>query len=250
VTLENNGTLRLLPLILILVATAFGEGLFPWTRGERLDYDIRYGFVTAGEASLITHPPRDSAKIEFVTLARNNGFFESVYPVKDTILTDVMRESLLPTRFRKITNEGDFHSRSSLLFDWGRNRVYSGDTVFAPNGKVKTASDTSLTLGGDFHCIISAFYKARSMSLVPGKETHIQAISGKKKYKMRIIVHGRETVEVAAGKFKCLVIEPVLEGDGLWLTDDSLRLPVLMRSKISVGSIRAELRQWSQARSP
>ncbi len=239
---------------------AWGEvwcGVAPsWANGERLDYDIRYGFVTAGEASLITRAGPDSLSMQFLTLAQNNGFFESVYPVKDTIRTVVRRGTYLPLSFKKITNEGGFHSRSLILFDRLAGRALVSDSVLTEKGRIKYKFDTTVSLGADFHCIISAFYKVRSMPLLPGTDLHLSAISGKKKYKMRVIVHGRETVTVSAGTFKCLVVEPVIEGDGLfqakgslrsWLTDDYLRLPVLMKSKISVGSIRAELRSWSQA---
>ena len=53
-----------------------------------------------------------------------------------------------------------------------------------------------------------------------------------------------------AGTFDCLVVEPITKSVGLfkhegrlkvWLTDDHLRMPVLMKSKVVVGSITAEL---------
>ena len=54
---------------------------------------------------------------------------------------------------------------------------------------------------------------------------------------------------------KCIKVEPILDGDGIfqasgrlfiWFTDDSKRLPVLMKSEIIVGSIKAELIDFSQ----
>jgi len=66
-------------------------------------------------------------------------------------------------------------------------------------------------------------------------------------------VHGRERVKVPAGEFDCLVVEPVLEGEGLfqhegkltiWMTDDARKMPVLMKTKVKVGSIDASLREY------
>ena len=63
-------------------------------------------------------------------------------------------------------------------------------------------------------------------------------------------VLGREVVETPAGKFKCVVIEPKLKAGGIfknkgrlviWLTDDERRMPVLMKSKVAIGSISATL---------
>jgi hypothetical protein len=67
----------------------------------------------------------------------------------------------------------------------------------------------------------------------------------------------RENVEVPAGTFRCLVVEPLLKSAGLfkqegsltiWLTDDARRMPVLMKSKVAVGSIAAELESFRMGR--
>jgi hypothetical protein len=98
--------------------------------------------------------------------------------------------------------------------------------------------------------VLSAFYYIRTQPLEVGDTLELAAVSGKKKYNLRVICHRRETIEVAAGKFRTLVVEPILKEDGLfkakgkltiWLTDDDAHLPVKMQSKIPVGSIKSEL---------
>jgi hypothetical protein len=63
----------------------------------------------------------------------------------------------------------------------------------------------------------------------------------------------RETITVKAGTFDCIVAEPLLKTVGVfkhtgklkvWLTDDRLKMPVLMKSKVLVGSITAELTDY------
>ena len=60
---------------------------------------------------------------------------------------------------------------------------------------------------------------------------------------------GEERVTTPAGDFDCLVIEPEVE-EGIfgkagrlvvWVTDDALKMPVLVKSKVSIGSFVAEL---------
>jgi hypothetical protein len=77
-------------------------------------------------------------------------------------------------------------------------------------------------------------------------------------------VIGKEKVTVPAGTFDCFVIEPIMEAGGLfknsgkltiWITDDNRRIPVLMKSKIPVGSIDAVLQEFrpggsAEARAP
>jgi hypothetical protein len=67
----------------------------------------------------------------------------------------------------------------------------------------------------------------------------------------------RERIKVKAGVFNTIVVEPLLQAAGLfkhegkltvWLTDDGLHLPVLMKSKVLVGSIVAELTDYRLGR--
>ena len=75
-----------------------------------------------------------------------------------------------------------------------------------------------------------------------------------KNYPIFVKALRRERVEVQAGTFDCLVIEPVLETSAIlenkgkltiWLTDDNVRMPVLMRSKVIVGSFEAVLKEFT-----
>jgi hypothetical protein len=62
----------------------------------------------------------------------------------------------------------------------------------------------------------------------------------------------KEHVRVHAGEFDCIVVQPVLRYPGLfeqkgkltiWLTDDAKKMPVMMRSKVVIGSINAALKE-------
>ena len=249
---------RLFPIALLFVASAlFADGgEVPWAKGERLFFRLSWGFVSAGSADMNAYP-RDDGKIEFVSIARNNGAFKSIYPVADTIRTVSSANTLLPETFRKILNEGSYFSTSQIFFDRNAQKASLSDTVFtgARRDKIKASVDTVLSLKGDEHCIISAFYQVRRMDLTGRKDAHFSAVSGKKRYLLRVIVHGREIVETKLGKFECVKVEPVLGDDGafkasgrlfIWLTDDDRRLPVLMRVKIPIGSIKGELVKFSQ----
>jgi hypothetical protein len=66
-------------------------------------------------------------------------------------------------------------------------------------------------------------------------------------------VQGRERVKVPAGTFDCLVVEPMLKAGGLfkhegriwvWLTDDTTKLPVLMKTKVIIGTVDAKLKTY------
>jgi hypothetical protein len=60
----------------------------------------------------------------------------------------------------------------------------------------------------------------------------------------------REELVTALGRFKTIVVQPLLKSEGIfprtgdifiWLTDDDRRIPVQMKSKMFVGNITGTL---------
>lgn len=217
--------------------------------GETLDYEISWGFITAGNARLLVKKASNENELEIISRAWNNGAFETVFPVNDTVRSTVSADSLFPRIFNQKISEGSYRRNVLTTYNFQTKTASLSDTAFSKT-TLKHAIDTTITLDGGERCILSAFYLARTLKLEPGDTASFNAISGKKKYKLKVIAHKRETINTALGKKKCLVIEPVIQGDGLfkakgkltiWLTDDAERIPVLMKSEIAIGSIKASI---------
>ena len=69
-------------------------------------------------------------------------------------------------------------------------------------------------------------------------------------------VLAEEEIKVRAGTFRTWKIHPKLKYEGLfrrtgelivWVTRDKYRIPVLMKSKVRIGSIDAELKSYQLA---
>lgn len=208
---------------------------------ERLVFDIIWGgwsfrWVNAGKATLELLPTERPDQWRIRSLAWCNKFFQSFYPVRDTVSSLIDARGIYPLRFEKRLHEGGYHAKVSAVYD---QKAHTLATL-----------DTTLSIEPFTHDVLSAFYFIRTQPLKVGDSFDLAAVSGKKKYNLRVICHGRETVKVPAGEFKTLMVEPVLKGDGLfkakgkliiWVTDDAHHVPVKMQSKIPVGSIKAEL---------
>ena len=79
----------------------------------------------------------------------------------------------------------------------------------------------------------------------------IDVYSGEKVYPLVVTVRKREKISVPAGTFDTLLVEPLIRGPGVfiskgkklevWLTNDSRRMPVRMRSEVMIGHVSAEL---------
>jgi hypothetical protein len=101
---------------------------------------------------------------------------------------------------------------------------------------------------------LSLLFYLRTLTLEPGQDIELDIYGGKKLYRLTVRIVKRERIKVEAGVFSTIVVEPLLQAAGLfkhegrvrvWLTDDRLHLPVLMKSKVVVGSIVAELESYT-----
>ncbi len=208
---------------------------------ERLTFDITWGgwsfsWVHAGTASLEMLATEKPSQWKILSRASCNGFFQSFYPVQDTIYSIIHKDGFYPLRFEKRLNEGKYHHSITALYNQANHSLWT--------------QDTCLTIEPFTHDILSAFYFIRTQNLQVGHSFELNAVSGKKKYQLKVLCHRKESVKVPLGRFKTIVVEPVLVGDGLfkakgkltiWLTDDEAHIPVKMESQIPVGSIKAEL---------
>ena len=216
--------------------------------GETLDYEISYGFISAGNARMLVKETKNANELEIISRAWHRSSFK-LLSVDDTVKTTVSADSLLPKVFNQKIKEGSYIRNALTIYNFESKKAIIKDTAYK-DSELKHAIDTAITLDGNERCILSAFYLARTFKLNPGDTAYFNAIGGKKKYKLKVICHRRETISTAFGKKKCLVIEPIIQGDGLfkakgkltiWITDDEERLPMLMKSAIAIGSIKATL---------
>ena len=250
---------RLFPALLFALSFTFAgepnlpEVKAPWMKGERLIFSLGWGPITAGEATLEVKPLPDG-KTEFLSFAQGNNTISRIYPVFDTVYTRVRNKGLMTEVFRKQLHEGKFHNTSVIRFDRKGEKAWLSDTVFTDMKprKVKRSADTAVAIQGMEHSIMSAFYYVRTMPLTVGDTSRFSAVSGKKRYELKVLVHGREKIESVLGEVPCIKVEPVLDGDGIfnskgrifiWLTDDERRIPVLMECEIALGSIKAKLKK-------
>jgi hypothetical protein len=83
-----------------------------------------------------------------------------------------------------------------------------------------------------------------------GNSVFVAVFDNKKVWDIEVQVLRKERVQVPAGQFQTIVIKPLMKSDGIfyrkgdifiWLTDDEKRIPVMLKTKVKVGSITARL---------
>ncbi len=219
----------------------------PFGVGERLTFEIGYGFVKAGTAimgipGLVESDGRACYRI--VSVAESNAFVSAFFPVRDVAESLLDVRDLVTRRFEKTLREGNYRAHDLVEFDHERQvAVYPEREEVVP-------------LASGTQDILSSLYVVRMLDLEVGRSVFIENHADRRNYPLEILVLRRERVTVPAGTFDCIVVEPRMKGAGLfshkgrlwvWLTDDDRRLPVMMRSKVVIGSISAELAEYSLA---
>ena len=209
--------------------------------GEHLVFEIVYGPIKAGTATMSipdTQRVRGRSCYHIVTTAESNRFFDSFFKVRDRVETFIDVEGIFPWKFEKHIREGKYREDRYVEYDQLNGRVIS-------NGK-----DT-LRVSPFIQGVLSSFYYVRTIPLEVGKSVDIDSYGDGKVYPIKVMVHKKDRVRVPAGTFDCVVVEPVMRVKGIfnrkgrmavWLTDDERRIPVLMKSKIVVGSIDVRLK--------
>jgi len=217
----------------------------PFGAGEKLVYSVQYGIVKAGEATLEVRNVAEydgKACYNIISTARTNDVFSVVYKVRDRFVSLMDTTELVSLRYEKHLREGNFRRDEVVVFDQ-QNHIASYD-----NRDVAIAPRTQ--------DVLSAMYYVRTLPLNEGRGVSLANHTGGKNYPLVVKVLGRERIKVDAGTFDCLVVEPFLQGPGLfnqkgrvtvWVTDDRYRIPVLVRSNVAIGAVSAVLKEYDLA---
>jgi len=220
---------------------------FSFGAGEILEFKLSYGPVNGGMAQMRVEGPfyyRDHLCYRLTSLAWSNRIFSLFFRVHDRVVSIIDKGGIFPWRFEKHLREGSYRADRFTDFDQGNHLAIDGkDTI----GVVPFVQD-----------VLSALYWVRTQPLEVGRSLLVDNYADGRNYQVKVKVLRRERVKVTAGVFPCLVIEPKLkQGTGIfrnkgrlliWLTDDRRRMPVLMKSKVIIGSISAELVRFKPGR--
>jgi hypothetical protein len=208
--------------------------------GESLRFAVKYGIIQAGSAWLeIPEMRQYQGHDVYLLLARaeSSAFFSHFYKVRERIESYWDRHGLYSRRYFEDRREGKYRQKSDIVFDPGRGQAIDSDGgTFPVPARVQDA--------------LSAFYYFRTQALPVGGSIVFHYHASRKSQPLQVKVLGRERVSTPAGTFDCVGVEPVLRAGGIfkhsgrlviWVTDDERRMPVLMKSKVAIGSISVVL---------
>ena len=212
--------------------------------GEELQYSAGFRIFQAGEAILIFSSDSLNGKSAYMhtTSIKTNSFLDAFYKVRDEIQSWLDPEDLSLKKTVQSIREGSYHR--------DHQSVIQGDSIAVSGNK-------SRKIPGKVYDPISFVYYLRNQDLRLGNSYQFFSYNRRKIREIIVNITAKETVRVPAGTFNCLKIEPVssdgnplLKNNGqmrVWLSDDSLRLPVKIEQKTNVGTMVMKLEKVKQS---
>ena len=230
-----------------LSSFAWADEHRPFQPGEKMYFVLKYGAINAGMATLEVHEMDEIKGVEayhFVMTARSNAFIDIFFKVRDRIDAYADADMSRSLFYRKDQKEGKTRRNVKVDFDWEKNE--STYVNFDTEPKV-------IALEPGTFDPLSVFYYSRLLDFNEVEEFEHPVTDGEKNLKGILRVIGKEKINVPAGTFETLVLEPDLQNletvfskkqrakIKLWITNDKNRLLVQMKSKALVGSFVAQL---------
>ena len=216
----------------------------PWGVGERLEYDVKFGKLKVGSGSMEVADMADVRGRETwhtIFEVRGGTFF---YRVNDTYESWFDTHSGNSLRFRQDLSEG----RRDV------ERIYN---IFPERSEFIESSDTAMVSVPDPLDDGSFFYFIRTLPLVVGETYSFNRYFRPDRNPVTIKVLRKERIRVPAGEFDAIVVQPVIKTKGIfaenghaevWLSDDTNRIMLQMKSGLSFGSLNLYLTSYRPAR--
>ncbi|MFC1523640.1 DUF3108 domain-containing protein [Thermodesulfobacteriota bacterium] len=209
---------------------------------ERLKYNVSWLGMNAGLLSMRIEPaPNNPGDFFIKTEVTSSSFFATLYPVKDKFETLISGEQRLPIRYIFLQHEGFRRNRKQTHYDQENLQV-----TYRKNKKPPQTFQVEEPVHNEF----SSFLILRTLMFDSEDPIIVPTFADKKSHHVQVINHGPETLKTMFGEIRTIKVEPRLTFKGLyektgsvmiWLTDDKYRIPVRIKSKITIGALTAEL---------
>jgi hypothetical protein len=210
----------------------------PFRVGERLEYQVKYGFLGVGNAALEVigvENVRGSPAVH-ASFSVNGGV--KVYRVNDKYESWFDPFTLNVLRAVHDIDEGSYERERKF-------EIYPERKAYVENDKPEQTTVADPLDEGSF------IYFLRTLPLEVGKTYEFNRYFRPDRNPVRVVVLRKERVKVPAGQFDAIVVRPIIKttgifGEGgkaeLWFTDDSTRTLVQMKSQLKFGSLNLFLK--------
>jgi hypothetical protein len=211
----------------------------PFGVGERMEYDIKFGRLHVGTGDMEVLP-MDTVRGRDVwhTVFRLRGGIP-FYHVNDRYEVWSDTHTLSALRYWQDIDEGNYEPKRHY-------EIFPDRREYIENEKPPRESVGRPLVEGSF------LYILRTLPLRVGMDTSFNDYFMAERNPVRFKVLRRDTVQVPAGRFPALVVQPIFESklfnEGghaeVWLSDDPNHIMLQMKSRVKFGSLSLYLKSY------
>jgi hypothetical protein len=207
--------------------------------GESLSYDISWSkTLRAGTASMEVQGERlpDGREVlRLVVTSHTAGIVDKLYQLGDTVQSVFDPEIMQSLSFSLTEIHGKKTRRLDVAFDHERRTA----AIRLNNDPEKTVAIPDRVQDS----VSSLYYLRTREDFIVGRPIAFEAFNNDRSWAIEFQTLGRERVKTPAGEFATIKVRAyrgifMSEGEVfVWLTDDVRKIPVLIKSKIKIGSL-------------
>ncbi len=230
----------------------------PYMPGEKISYQIKYGIVGSGQATLEIREGLYKGQHVWhaVVSGQTTGIADALYKVRDVYESYIDPETDLPVFTIRNIQEGRYRKYNEVGFD---HKAKSDSTILFSDLTGRHSGPKGLL------DIVSCFYWFRKYYLasgrepVPGETYSMMTWFADELYPIILKYKGKETIKIRGNRIECYRFHPVTEVGrvfkteedmAMWFTADENFLPVKIRFDIFVGSFHVDMTNYEGLRTP
>ena len=218
---------------------------------QALHYQVAWNRLAAAHATVKVIPDTIAGQKAYTieAIARSNRFIDLFYRFRGQSRVIFLAREQKPLHFRFDRQIRGVPSVTTIEF---RPSEEMASSLYLKNGVKKKELRVA---GEDLFDPITAVFRARHDDLKIGARKSYDIFTGESRYRIDLTVEGSEAVEVPAGAFSALRITPQVwkvHGDDrppdarlrnatIWVTNDSERILLKIRSEIFIGAVTLDL---------
>ncbi|MGH7788933.1 MAG: DUF3108 domain-containing protein [Candidatus Binatia bacterium] len=245
----STGRRTILALALAIAAIAARAPAALPEHPRRLEYRVAWNGIPAAGATVAIQPA-DLAGHPGVVVeanARTNAFVDLFWTFRGTARSTFLADGLTPLHFVY-----DRQMAGKPYLTW---IDFDAEAQNARSVYIKGTRRRELAVDGpDLVDPITAVFRARLSGAKSGDTIRYDIWTGESRYRVELAVKGLEAIDVPAGHFSALRIEPTVYKLGtsaerdqrlrqatIWVADDPLRTLLRIRSEIFIGAVTLDL---------
>ena len=214
----------------------------PFSVGERLEYDVKFGVLKVGSGRMEvvgTETVRGREAWHTAFTVKGGTFF---YKVNDRLESWIDMENFASLRHVQDLQEGRRDRER-------RYEIFPDRMVYTENEGPEQPTARDPLDDGSF------LYFIRTVPLSVGQTYDFPRYFKPDRNPVRVRVLRKESVKVPAGRFDAIVIQPIIKSKGIfsengraeiWLSDDDRRIMLQMKSNLSFGTLNLYLKSYTE----